>query len=180
MGPATHGCQAAPPLWPPCHPDGDEGYRHLWNLHEGTGNGEQVPKPLILALPVDSAWTFVRFDIHFIVIHIDLGNVHLKVVGQELDGLPYGSYPGATWRLEYLLQGGQVRACSCGENTGQRGCKNPADRQTDGADTVGRTAAVAEFRAAQREGEGASLGTIRQAPAPAEPQGSAKSPLRQL
>lgn len=60
-------------------------------------------KPQILALPVDSAWTFVGFDIHFIVIDIDLGNVHFKVVGQELDGLPDGSYPGPAWCLKYLL-----------------------------------------------------------------------------
>lgn len=86
-----------------------------------------MPKPLILALPVDSAWAFVGLDIHFIVIHINLGNVHFKVVGQELDGLPNSSYPRPTWRLEYLLQGGQVCACSCKERTGQEGWE---DRQT--------------------------------------------------
>lgn len=73
-----------------------------------------MPEPLILALPVDSAWTFIGFDIHFIMIHIDLGNVHFKVVGQELDGLPDSSYPGPTWCLKHLLQGGQVCACSWG------------------------------------------------------------------
>lgn len=60
---------------------GEEGQRHLLCLHKETGGGKRGPKPLILALPVDSAWTFVGFDIHFIMVHIDLGNVHLKVVG---------------------------------------------------------------------------------------------------
>lgn len=77
-----------------------------------TGSKERTPKPLILALPVDSAGAFVRLDIHFIMIHVDLGNVHFKVVGQELDGLPNSSYPGPTRRLKYLLQGWQVSACS--------------------------------------------------------------------
>lgn len=89
-----------------------------------------MSKPLILALPVDSAWTFVGFDIHFIVIHIDLGNVHLKVVGQELDGLPDSSYPRPTRRLEYLLQGGQVRACSCRGEHGSARLQKPHG-QTD-------------------------------------------------
>lgn len=69
---------------------------------------------LILALPVDSARTLVRLDVHFIVIDIDLGNVHLKIVGEELDGLSNGSYPRPAWSLEYLLQGRQVSARSSG------------------------------------------------------------------
>lgn len=73
---------------------------------------ERVLNPLILALPVDSAWTFIGLDIHFIVIHVNLRNVHFKIVGQELDRLPYGSYPRPTWCLKYLLQGWQVSACS--------------------------------------------------------------------
>ena len=153
-----------------------------------------MPKPLILALPVDSAWTFVGLDIHFIMVHIDLGNVHFKVVGQELDGLPNGSYPGPTRRLKYLLQGWQVCACSCGERTrvGRDG-RNPLPRQTDRQTAQSRGAprhclpnwevshhpcswqevAVAESGPAQLGA--ASLRAIRQAPAPTAPsQGSAE------
>lgn len=148
-----------------------------------------MPKPLILALPVDSAWTFVGLDIYFIMIHINLGNVHFKVVGQELDGLPNSSYPGPTRRLKYLLQGWQVCACSCREKTVRRVGTNPMPRQTDNAASQRspslhpepgvshsrswQEVAVAEFGPAQLGA--ASLSTIQQAPALAEPsKGSTK------
>lgn len=168
----------------------------LQSIHKETGSGERVPKPLILALPVDSAWTFVGFDIHFIVIHINLGNVHFKVVGQELDGLPNGSYPGPARRLKYLLQWWQVCACSCrGRKRVRRAGRNPASRQTDRQTTQSQRSpsphpkrgglaltllavAAAELGPAQREVEGASPGTVRQAPAQAKPpKGSTKPPL---
>lgn len=126
----------------PCHhvtlmaSTGEERDRHLWSLHKETGSRERVPKPLILALPVDSARTFVGFDIHFIMIHINLGNVHFKVIGQELDGLPNSSYPGPTRRLKHLLQWWQVCACSCRERKGvRRAGRNPMPRQTDNAES---------------------------------------------
>lgn len=67
------------------------------------------------------------------MIHIDLGNVHFKVVGQELDGLPDSSYPRPTWCLKHLLQGGQVCACSCGREHRSGGLPGTpySDRQTD-------------------------------------------------
>lgn len=79
----------------------------------GLGRGRNC-STRILALPVDSARTLVRLDVHLIVIDVDLGNVHFKVVGKELDGLPDGSYPGPARSLEHLLQGWQVCARSSG------------------------------------------------------------------
>lgn len=75
-------------------------------------NRRRYGQRLILALPVDPAWALVRLDVHFIVIDIDLGDVHFKIVGQELDRFPDGSYPGPARSLEHLLQGWQVSARS--------------------------------------------------------------------
>lgn len=63
-------------------------------------------------LPVDSARTLIRLDIHLVVVDINLRDVHLKVIGQELDWFPHSANARPTRCLEHLLQGGQVGARS--------------------------------------------------------------------
>lgn len=43
------------------------------------------------SLPVDSPWALVRLDVHLVEVDIHLGDLHLKAVGQQLDGLPHGA-----------------------------------------------------------------------------------------
>ena len=63
-------------------------------------------------LPVDSARTLIWLDIHFVVIDVNLRDVHFKVIGQELDWFPHSANARTARCLEHLLQGGQVGACS--------------------------------------------------------------------
>lgn len=56
-------------------------------------------------LPVDSSGSFFWFDIHVIVINIDLRDLHLEMVGQEADGLPNSSQAWATGGLEKACWG---------------------------------------------------------------------------
>lgn len=60
-------------------------------------------------LPVDSAWTLVGFDVHLVVVDVHLGDLHLKVVGQQLDGLPNGAHAWPPGSLEDILQGRGVQ-----------------------------------------------------------------------
>lgn len=68
---------------------------------EGLGGGGGVP--------VDSTRTLIGFDVHLIVVDIHFGDLHFKVVGQQLDGLPNGAHPWPPGSLEDLLQGRGVR-----------------------------------------------------------------------
>lgn len=63
-------------------------------------------------LPVDSARTFIRLDIHLVVVNVNLRDVHLKVIGQELDWFPHCANARPSRCLEHLLQRGQVCARS--------------------------------------------------------------------
>lgn len=63
-------------------------------------------------LPVDSARTLIRLDIHLVVVDVNLRDVHLKVIGQELDWFPHSANARPARCLEHLLQGGQVGARS--------------------------------------------------------------------
>lgn len=63
-------------------------------------------------LPVDSARTLIWFDIHLVVVDVNLRDVHLKVIGQELDWFPHCANARPSRCLEHLLQRGQVCACS--------------------------------------------------------------------
>lgn len=51
-------------------------------------------------LPVDPPRPFLRLDVDIVVIDINLGNLHLEVVGKEPDGFPHRAEAGTTWRLE--------------------------------------------------------------------------------
>lgn len=59
-------------------------------------------------LPVDSARTLIRLDIHLVVVDVNLRNIHLKVIGQKLDWFPHSANARPARCLEHLLQGGQV------------------------------------------------------------------------
>lgn len=63
-------------------------------------------------LPVDSSRTLIWLDIHLVVVDVNLRDVHLKVVGQELDWFPHSANARSARCLEHLLQGGQVGARS--------------------------------------------------------------------
>ncbi len=60
-------------------------------------------------LPVDPSRTLIRFDVHFIVEHINFWDFDLKVVGKQLDGFADGAHARPAGRLEHLLQGWGVR-----------------------------------------------------------------------
>lgn len=47
------------------------------------------------------------------MVDVNLRNVHLKVIGQELDWFPHSANARPARCLEHLLQGGQVGARSC-------------------------------------------------------------------
>lgn len=51
-------------------------------------------------LPVDPPRPFLRLDVDIIVIDINLGNLHLEVVGKEPDGFPHRAEAGTPRRLE--------------------------------------------------------------------------------
>lgn len=63
-------------------------------------------------LPVDSAGTLIRLDVHLVMVNVDLRNVHLKVVGQKLDWFAHSANARPARCLEHLLQGRQVGTCS--------------------------------------------------------------------
>lgn len=63
-------------------------------------------------LPIDSARTLIRLDIHLVVVDVNLRDVHLKVIGQELDWFPHCANARPARSLEHLLQRGQVCARS--------------------------------------------------------------------
>lgn len=62
-------------------------------------------------LPVDPSRPFLRLDVDIIVIDINLGNLHLKVIGKEPDGFPHRAEAGTPRRLK---QRGRCRR-ACGE-----------------------------------------------------------------
>lgn len=59
-------------------------------------------------LPVDPSRPFLRLDVDVIVIDVNLGNLHLEVVGKEPDGFPHRAEAGTPWRLKQ--RGGSRRA----------------------------------------------------------------------
>lgn len=63
-------------------------------------------------LPVDSAGTLIRLDVHLVMVNVNLRNVHLKVVGQKLDWFAHCANARPARCLEHLLQGRQVGTCS--------------------------------------------------------------------
>lgn len=58
-----------------------------------------------LLLPVDSSWALVRLNVHLIVIDVHLWDLHLEIVGQQLDGLAHGAHAWPARGMEHLLQG---------------------------------------------------------------------------
>lgn len=56
-------------------------------------------------LPVDPPRPLLRLDVNIIVIDINLGNLHLEVVGQETDGFPHRAEAGTPRRLEQSGRG---------------------------------------------------------------------------
>ena len=67
-----------------------------------------LTRPQVCFLPVDPSRPFLRLDIDVIVIDINLGNLHLEVVGKEPDGFPHRAEAGTPWRLKQ--RGGSRRA----------------------------------------------------------------------
>lgn len=63
------------------------------------------PQSLHVLLPVDSPWALVGLNVHLIVIHVHLWDLHLKVVRQQLDGLAHGTHAWPAGGMEHLLQG---------------------------------------------------------------------------
>lgn len=59
-------------------------------------------------LPVDPSRPFLRLDVDIIVIDINLGNLHLKVVGKEPDGFPHRAEAGTPRRLKQRGRGGRA------------------------------------------------------------------------
>lgn len=59
-----------------------------------------VTSDSVVFLPVDPPRPFLRLDVDIVVIDINLGNLHLEVVGKEPDGFPHRAEAGTTWRLE--------------------------------------------------------------------------------
>lgn len=51
-------------------------------------------------LPVNPSRPFLRLDVDIIVIDINLGNLHLEVVGKEPDGFPHRAKAGTPRRLK--------------------------------------------------------------------------------
>lgn len=66
-----------------------------------------------LLLPVDPARTFIRLDVHFVQIDVNLGDFHLEAIGQKLDGLPDGAIARSPWQREKRLgsNGSYVNTC---------------------------------------------------------------------
>lgn len=62
------------------------------------------PKMLV-GLPVDPPRPFLRLDVDIIVIDINLGNLHLEVVGKEPDGFPHRAEAGTPRRLKQRGRG---------------------------------------------------------------------------
>lgn len=62
-------------------------------------------QPQGVSLPVDSPWALVGLDVHLVVIDIHLWDFHLKVVGQQLDGLAHSTHAWPAGGMEHLLQG---------------------------------------------------------------------------
>lgn len=64
-----------------------------------------LPQATLIFLPVDSPWALVRLNVHLVVIDIHLWDLHLKVVGQQLDGLAHCTHAWPAGGMEHLLQG---------------------------------------------------------------------------
>lgn len=80
--------------------------------------GENLNGTLEELLPVDPPRTLIRFDVHFVVVNIHFWDLHLKVVGKQLDGLADGAHARPAGSLEHLLQGWGVRPHGhCGQGT---------------------------------------------------------------
>lgn len=72
---------------------------------------------MALVSPVDSARTFVRFDVHLVEVDVNFGYFYLEAVGQKLDGLPDVAIAGPPWqRKEGLGSSG-----SCNNKVGWDG-----------------------------------------------------------
>lgn len=54
--------------------------------------------PVQRALPVDSAGTSIRIDVHLIEVDINLWDFHLEAVGKELDGFPNSAIARSPWQ----------------------------------------------------------------------------------
>lgn len=60
----------------------------------------EVTNQILFLLPVDPSRPFLRLDVDIIVIDINLGNLHLEVIGKEPDGFPHRAEAGTPRRLE--------------------------------------------------------------------------------
>lgn len=56
--------------------------------------------------PIDSPWPFLWLDFNVIVVDVDLGDLHLEVIGQQANRLPHRAQAGPAWWLE---KGGRGR-----------------------------------------------------------------------
>lgn len=56
-------------------------------------------------LPVDPPRPFLRLDVDFIMIDINLGNLHLEMIGKEPDGFSHCAEAGTAWRLKQRGRG---------------------------------------------------------------------------
>ena len=68
-------------------------------------------------LPVDPPRPFLRLDVDIIVIDINLGNLHLEVVGEEPDGFPHSAEAGTPRRLKQRGRGGRAWRGESRENS---------------------------------------------------------------
>lgn len=65
-------------------------------------------KHLSAQVPVDPSRTFLGLDLDVIVIHVDLRDLHLEVVGEEPDGFPHRAKARTPRRLEQSGRGGRA------------------------------------------------------------------------
>lgn len=89
-------------------------------------------------VPVDSPWALVGLDVHLVVVDVHLWDFHLKVVGQQLDGLAHSAHAWPARGMEHLLQGwgedphGHWTDRQTGRKGGRKGGRHIINCGTDG------------------------------------------------
>lgn len=56
-------------------------------------------------VPVDPPRPFLRLDVDLVMIDINLGNLHLEMIGKEPDGFSHCAEAGTAWRLKQRGRG---------------------------------------------------------------------------
>lgn len=107
----------------------DHGVHHLpeRQSEETAFRGDTVPvypPSSASALPVDSAGTSIRFNVHLIEIDINFGDFHLEAVGKEVDGLPDGAIARSLWQRKKGLGSAYNHMGQSGTNAINSGIKH--------------------------------------------------------